>query len=269
MSNNSNLIFNVDSKEFEDVAHQFRKDLQKELNEAVKNLADMTLEKTLEFAQEGLRTTFSIYKENLTSRSESGGIYIVALDQKALWIEEGLPADFDMKPGLLKNGKVSKKTGHRYAVVPFKHDKGPSQNTPKAQDLVNQVKGVLKEMGVPFGKIEKHANGSPRLGLLHKVDIDVTRPETKGTQNALQGLRVYQKQEKDAQGNVKRNRKGEAVVSKSIMTFRTVTDGPAGSGKFIHPGMEAKKYMDKAFDWAMEKFDREILPELLKKWGEK
>lgn len=252
----SDLIFQIDKKHFDDVVEQFRKDLQKDLNEAVKNLADMTLEKTLEFASEGLHTTFSIYKDALSSKRIEAGVYVISLDQKALWIEEGLPENFDMKPGLLKDAKVSKE-GNRYAVVSFQHNKRPSEQGPQAKELVSQIKRVLRQESIPYAKIEKDSNGSPRIGLLHKIDIDSDKPTAKASTPALQGLRIYQN--KDEKGK----------VSRSIMTFRTVTDGPSGKDKFIHPGLEAKKFMDKALTWAEEIFDREILPELLKKWGAK
>lgn len=263
------LYLQIDASKFQDVMEEFRKDLQKDLNESIKHLADMTFEKTLEFAEQGLKTTFSIYKDSLSSPyNKEAGVYVISLDQKAMWIEEGLPENFDMKPGLLKDAEVSK-DGHKYAVVPFKHDKRPSQNVPKAQDLVNQVKKVLKQEGIPFRKIERNDNGSPRLGLLHKIDIDSAKPTAKASTPALQGLRVYQNAVKDSNGNVKKDKDGNAMATKGIYTFRTVTDGPKGSDKFFHPGLDAKKFMDKALEWAEQTFEREILPELLKKWGSK
>lgn len=248
------LLFQIDVSAFDSVIEDFKKDLQTELNQAVENLADMTLEKTLELAKEKLHTTMHIYQENLSSRKESNGVYIVSLDQKAMFLEEGLPDNFDMKPGLLKEAKTSKE-GHKYAVVPFKHDTKPSQTTPKAQDLINQVKRVLKQENIPFKKIEKDKNGSPRIGLLHKIDIDSARPTAKASTPALQGLRIYQN--KDEKGK----------VSRGIFTFRTVTDGPKGVDKFFHPGLDAHQFMDKAFEWAVDTFDREIMPELVKKWS--
>jgi hypothetical protein len=255
----SNLYFQVDASMFENVLEEFRNDLQKDLNEAIKHLTDITLEKTLEFAEQGLKTTFEVYKDNLSSRQESAGVYIISLKQKALWIEEGLPPEFDLKPGIL-NGKNAKMNaeGHKYAVVPFKHNKGPSQNTPKAQELVDQVKSVLRQENISFGKIEKHANGSPRFGLLHKIDIDSDKPTAKASTGALQGISIYQRGGFD--------KKGQAEVQRGIYTFRTVTDGPASKDKWIHPGTEAKKFMDKALEWAEDHFEREILPMILDKW---
>jgi len=252
----SDLYFQIDKSHFEDVLEQFRKEMQKDINEAVGQLAKMTEVKILELAENGLHTTFDVYKANLSSSNPSDGVYVITLDQKAMWIEEGLPPDFDLKDGLLKNAKVSK-AGYRYAVVPFKHNKGPSKNTPKAQDLVNQVKKVLRQENIPFKQIEKNANGSPRLGLLHKIDIDSKKPTAKASTPALQGLRIYQNQDE----------KGK--VTKGIYTFRTATDSPAGKDKFKHPGLEAKLFMDQAYTWMLSAWENEILPELLKKWGAK
>ena len=273
----SDLFFQIDKSHFEDVLDQFRKEMQKDINEAVGELAKITEMKILELAENGLHTTFDVYKANLTSNSPSAGVYVITLDQKAMWIEEGLPPDFDLKDGLLKNAKVSK-AGYRYAVVPFKHNKESGQNTPKAQDLVDQVKSVLRQESIPFRKIEKNANGSPRLGNLHNIDIDSKKPTAKASTPALQSLRIYQNEidengkiiKKGETGKVaKKDKNGNNIVVKGIYTFRTATDSPVGKDKFKHPGLEAKLFMDKAFDYAMEKFDRDILPELLKKWGAK
>jgi hypothetical protein len=224
------------------------------------NMADTAHAKILELVDDpssGLKTTNHIYKENLGDpKKESFGVYSITLNEKAVWLEEGSKDPYDLKPGLLagKSGKTSK-DGHRYAIVPFSHNTKPSQTTPKAQALINQVKKVLKQENIPFSKIEKHENGSPRLGLLHKIDIDSDKPTAKASAGALQGLRIYQN--KDAKGK----------VSRGIFTFRTVTDGPASEGKWIHPPTVAHLFMDKAFDFTVEQFDREIMPELLKKWS--
>ena len=251
----ADLLFKIDENDFKDVLEEFKKDVIKEVNESVGALSEMVFAKTLEFAQAGLHTTFHIYKDGLTTYKEGNGVFVINLDSKALWIEDGLPENFDMKPGLLKNAKTSK-SGHRYAVVPFKHDTKPSQNTPKAQGLIDQVKRVLKQENIPFKKIELDKNGSPRIGLLHKIDIDSAKPSAKASTPALQGLRIYQN--KDQSGK----------VSRGIFTFRTVTDGPAGDGKWIHPGLEAKLFMDKAFEWGVGIWDTQIMPELLKKWSD-
>lgn len=258
----SDLYFKIDEKLFQDVMESCRKDLQDELNEGIRHLTDMTFEKTLELASEGLHTTFDVYKDNLSSRKESAGVYIISLDQKALWIEEGLPENFDLKDGLLNSPKAKTSAdGHKYMTVPFKHNKGPSKNTPKAQGLVDQIKKVLRQEKISFG-MEKNKDGSYKIGsgkngLLHKIDIDSAKPTAKASTPALQGLRIYQKRDE------------EGKMVRGIYTFRTVTDGPGSEGKFIHPGLDAKKFMDKALEWAEKTFDKEILPELLKKWGTK
>lgn len=245
------LNFKIDSKDFEHVFDKFRKDLQRELNESVQHLASMTFEKTLELAGAKLHSTFHIYKDALSSRKEGNSIYIVSLDQKALWIEEGIPSDFDMKPGLLKKGKTAK-DGKKYRIVPFSHNTRPSQQTQKAKDLTSQIKKILRAENIPFAKIEKNADGSPKMGLLHKIDIKSAPPTAKASHGALEGLRIYQT--KSETGN----------VSRGIFTFRTVKEGV---DKFIHPGLDAQKFMDQSFDWAMKTWDSEILPELMKKWG--
>ncbi len=56
-------------------------------------------------------------------------------------------------------------------------------------------------------------------------------------------------------------------VRRDIMTFRTVSNGPASEGKWIHPGTKRHKFLDRAEIWAMEEWETKILPEILDKYG--
>lgn len=246
------LKFNIDAaalaKEFKELSLEVEKDLQK----GIANLAAMTDAKVKEMAQEKLHSTRSKYIENLSMEEISPGIWVVSLDQPALWIEEGLKPGSDMKEGLLKDAKVSKE-GKKYKVVPFDHGKGPSQMTPYAKNVVDEIKKKLKQDNIPFKKIEMNEDGSPKRGLVHAKNYGGPIPG-KGNTPIMDGLSIYQSVTKT--GNVRRD----------IMTFRTVTNGPEQSGKWIHPGYEAQKFMDKALEWAVKEWEDKILPEILKKY---
>lgn len=141
----------------------------------------------------------------------------------------------------------------RYKVIPFDHGKSPSMNTPKAQEIVDQIKRELRAVNVPFKKIEYNADGSPRLGKLHTFNFPSERPSRAASHPALSGLSIYQR--KLQSGKVKRD----------IMTFRVVSSKHAGS-KWMHPGLEAQNLMDEAFEWAMKTWDNEILPAIMEKF---
>lgn len=244
------LKFNIDAAAIAEAFKEMAMEVEQDLQKGIANLAAMTDAKTKELAQAELKSTRQKYIENLTMEEVSPGIWVVALDQPALFIEEGLEADFDMKPGLLKNAKTAA-DGSKYKVVPFDQGKAPSQMTPYAQDVVNRIKKQLKTDNIPFKKLEHNENGSPKRGLLHQKNYGGEIPG-KGNTPVMDGVSIYQSVTKT--GNVRRD----------IMTFRTVSSKQGD--KWKHPGLDAKKFMDKALEWAIKEWEDKILPEILKKY---
>jgi hypothetical protein len=242
-----NLKFNINADE---IAAEFKGamlEVKQEIEAAVENLATLTHAKIKELADEKLHSTHKTYMDSLEGPEEiSPGVFVITLHQDALFIEEGLKNNFDMKPGLLD--------GKKYRIIPFEHTKGPSQSTPKAQMIVDKLKSELKRAKIPYKKIEKTADGSPRVGLLHKINLPSQKPSPVASHEALHGVRIYQTL----------NKNGKA--RRSIFTFRTVSAGPASDGKWIHPGLEKKQFFEKALEWAEKEFETVILPEILNKW---
>jgi hypothetical protein len=130
----------------------------------------------------------------------------------------------------------------------------------------------MKKKGIPYGKLETDQDGLPKLGKLHSFDILHQPLKThegpgqghgplgsprQGTTGIpfLQNIRVYQKRIKDANGKSK--------VVKQVMTFRTVSSKQRGSGKWLHPGVEAHNFFEAAEKWALDLWDAKIAPSLL------
>ena len=248
------LKINIDidklAQQFEELALEVKQDLEK----GVANLAAITHAKVAEMANNELHSSRKQFNESLGFEEISPGVWVVSIDEKGLWIEEGIEPNTDMKDALLKNDAEISADRHKYKAIPFDHSKPPSQMTPYAQNLVAKIKYALKKEGIPFKKIEKDKSGNPRLGKLHKLDIDTLPPTSRASTPALKGVSIYQSM--TATGNVRRD----------IMTFRTVTDGPKGQGKWIHPGLAPKKFLDRAYEWALKEWEDKILPEVLAKW---
>lgn len=234
------------TKEFK----EFAKELESDINQAMGELAAITNAKVLEMAQKELKTSRKKYTDALGFEEVAPGIWVVSLDEKAFFIEEGLPDNFDMKPGLLKKGETSK-DGTRYRVVPFDHTAPPSTMSITAQQIVQGIKTNLKKANIPFKKIEYNENGSPKTGKLHTLNFGGAIPG-RGNTPALQGINIYQQVTKTGQ------------VKRSITTFRTVTDKQ--TDKWINPGIQAKQFLDKAFDFALKSWEEQILPEILRKY---
>lgn len=257
----SDLFYDIDVKGIAKKFKNIQKDVENELQEAGANLANMTHAKLLELATDDLKSLSEKYKENIEPVVEvDKGIWVITLKQEAMWIEEGRKSGFmeellnNVKPGstppkMGKNGK--------YRVIPFVHNKNPTQQSTKAQALADQIRESLKQRGISWKKIERNEDGSPRLGKLHSFNLESARLKPIHKSEPLQGVAVYQSKGKD--GNVRRD----------VMTFRVISEKHRSEGLWVHPGMEGKKLMDKAFDWAIDAWERQILPNILGKYSEK
>lgn len=251
----------------------FKKELVSDLSKSVKGLAVDTQTHIVEQANNKLKSSRKDYLENL-SQAEKIDDYLweITLKADAEWIEQGLPNNFDMKKGLLNTERPGSKGkiktienpdnpdyGKKYRVVAFDQATMPSQmssNEDKLkyqQELIKKVKSELRKREIPYKKLELDpSTGSPRVGKLHSFDIESGIPG-KGNTPVLHGLSIYQT--KDATtGKVKR----------SITTFRTVKEGQ--DGKWIHPGLEGKKFFDEAKKWAEDRWEKDILPSLVSKY---
>jgi hypothetical protein len=241
------------AKQLKDIAIDAERDLRK----GVADLAAITHAKVAEMASQELHSSRKKFMDNLGFEEITDGVWVVSVDEGALWIEEGIEPNTDMKPGLLK--------GRQSRVIPFDHGKAPSQLNGYAQNIVSRIRANLKKEGVPFKGIEKGANGAPLTGKLHTFPKEGATQEEKkrwsgeipgkGNTPVLKGVSIYQTLTKT--GNVRRD----------ILTFRTVSGGPTSSGKWIHPGMEPKKFLDKAAEWALQEWETKILPEIMGKYG--
>lgn len=244
------LKFEINTEEILSQCKEFKKEVKKNLEESLRNLVTLTRARIVESAQSLSSATNRTYIEALQDEEEvAPNVWVIALDQKALWIEEGIEPNHDMKPDLLK--------GRRVRAIPFRYDRPESRNTPFTQGLISEIKQKLKKEKLSISKIEKNADGSPRVGKLHEFNFGGGRPG-KGNTPALERLTIYQHQNEKT-GKIRRD----------VLTFRSVSSGPASDGKWIHPGYPAKNFMDKAMEQAVKDWEENILPEILNKWSSK
>jgi hypothetical protein len=200
-------------------------DMVKEAKLQVKALAAQTHGLVIEKANEKLgNVKRKIYLDSL-SLDKLGGdeqeIWAVSLDKAAAWIEDTIPAG-ERIDAILNGGKPAKtsKAGDRYKIIPFSHKK--TVNTPKSQmKMVNFVKSELKKRGLD--KIVSDTQGNPLVGKIASVDLvkDNKKGQTfvsKFNQPLLQGLTVYQRKHKNAEGK------------ECVMTFRVISEAQKGSG---------------------------------------
>jgi hypothetical protein len=126
-----------------------------------------------------------------------------------------------------------------------------------------------------LGKIQTDSSGKAQLGLVGKMDIKNAPNKThigpgqghgaigsprQGPTGIpfLQGVRIYQREKVDGQGN--------KSVQKTAMTFRVVSSKHQEQQRWIHPGLEAKNFLEEAYHWALNEWESKIQPELVKEF---
>lgn len=246
----SDLKLEIDVQGIAEEFGSLKEQVESAVVDGAESLAAMTHAKTLELARDELNSLSKKYMDNVEFQKLEDNLWVVSLKEEAMWIEEGRKSGFMEELLNGKSGKTNSK-GERYAVIPFEHNKNPTEQSTTAKQLADQIKDVLQKKGINWKKIEKNENGSPRLGLLHKVNINSPRLKEAHKTSATQGVAVYQR--KDKSGNVRRD----------VMTFRVIHEKHRNEGLWYHPGREGSKLMDKAFDWAVNAWEGEILPQIL------
>lgn len=272
-------IFNLMYKLYVDISpltsfdQKFEGAVNKALKRATQDLATMSHAHIMEKVQQNLHSTREKYIENLSFCQLDADTWMVELKHPALFIEEGLPSNFDLLPGLLKSKKVkTAKDGSKYVVVPFEHNKSKSRQTPAQKSLTDTIKAELRKQGAPgITTVEKGADGKPLQGMIRSFSImnnPVKTGEGPGQGHGpvgsvrqgptgipyLQNVRIFQKE------IVKKD--GTKGVKKSVMTFRVASSKHAGE-RWIHPGLEPKKFLDEAAEWSKREFENKIWPEIL------
>lgn len=257
------MNFKIDIKSsdvLEKAKETIKKNLEDDLKKVVKTLGSSALKHAEDIAKDNLPDSLNnIYKENLYIEQLSDNIVVVGVRPEALWIEEGRKSGF--MDELLKNGKTSK-DGHKYQVIPFKKETGRKNTSNSGEDLVNELKGFLKSQGIRYSKTRGLAlddKGSPRVGKIHSFNIkDLKGKKKQRVQDLsknLQGLSIFQNY------NEKTGR-----VERDIMTFRVISEKHRGTGKWEHPGRQGEKILEKTYEWIEKTWQREILPELQRKY---
>lgn len=261
---------------------------EKALQEAARDLAVMTHAKILEMANAKLHSRRQMFIEGLHYGKVTDDVWVVNLAASVRWIDDG-QRPHNMLDDLLKSpkAKVSKKDGSKYIVIPFNHGpgKGATNSTQAQQDLVSTLKVEMKARGIPFGKIERGADGSAKMGKLHSFNISDSPVKTAqgpgqghgpvgevrqgpndrqavgggpggGGRPFLHGVSVYQTADPTSKSGVKR----------SIMTFRIASSKHKAEGtRWNHPGTEPIHIMEDGLKWAMEEWQSKIAPEIVGK----
>jgi hypothetical protein len=262
------LNVNIDLKAIENI---YNIDvIRKAGNDAAHKLTLLTQAKIEELASERLHSRLQMFREGMSIKQEDEGVYIIHLDEKLTWIEEGLQAH-SMIPDFMQSPKCKiAADGHRYLVVPFKNKVGSSytNTTPVQMSLVNAIKDKLKKDKIPWSKIEKDDQGRPKIGMLHKVQIKTPEKFREGSgmghgpigserqgwtgKPFLEGASLYQ------------NKTSSGKIERGVITFRVASEKQLGSEMWTHPGLHASNILEDAYKWALNELEKNIMPEVIK-----
>lgn len=243
------MIF-ADDSELNSLSSSFL-DVAPIIETASRSLAQATLEHATQLAHERLHSRRDTYLSALDLKEEDGA-YLIILQPKAAWIEDGIDPH-DMINDLLSSPKVKlSKDGSKYLAIPFEH--ASSQNKPTApRSVASSLQEIVrKELdNAKIGlEIEKHADGRPKSGLLHRLNLGGPIMRGGAGSRLLDGVSVYQRQ--TPKGTVK-----------EALTFRTVSS-KSDPSSWQYPGLEGVKIMEETARW-MEQQWSQISSEILKK----
>jgi hypothetical protein len=267
---------NMDVSELEEFADSLKQEVEEEMNAAAGALQQMVAGKMVELARDRLKSRFQDYVGAI-STSQEGGEWIVNLDASAMYIEDG-QEEFNMLDGLLASPKAkTAKDGSKFIVVPFSQGPGIGPGSEGGmsgashQDLISSIKSEMRRRRISFSKIEKNQSGEPLLGKIHSFPVATPAKTQEGPGQGhggigaprqgptgtpfLNNVSVYQTKVKD--------KKGKEKIQRSVLTFRVASSKQQGSGLWDHPGNDAEKIMEEAFEWAKEEWERSIAPEIL------
>ena len=266
------FVIGVDFSEIEKLGKNIEKVTEQAAKMAVTQLTTAVHAHIIEEANSRLVSRREQFIKAVSIQQEGPDTFIISLDPKANWIEDGLEPH-EMIEYLLGKGAKRAQDGSRYRTIPFPHGpgKGPTNSTPAQQSLTNTIKAAMKQLKIPFSKIEKQEE-QPKVGLLHSFDV-MTKPQKthnwpgqgSGPIGAvrqgptgipfLQGVRVYQTAVKGEDGKV--------GYKKGIFTFRTVSSHHQGTGRWFHPGIPPADIFEEAHKWGKDHLEKEIMPKIV------
>lgn len=196
------------------------------------------------------------------------GIWMVELDEKAAWLEDGRDPTF-MGEWLLKSGNPGVKTakdGSKYRAIPFKQTVG-KEDAPGAKPLFAElIRKQAKRQGISLRNIEKNPDGTPKLGTLHKLNMTTkaeqpsdpvmfSRP--RGEEEAeLTGLKPHGGIFKLKGAVVVQRKNAKGKVKKETVVFRVISSKHKAENRWMYPKVAPANIFPQAHDWAMKEWEK-------------
>lgn len=238
--------FSLDLQPFKDQIDKI-KNIDSVLKASLESLSTQAYGEAIRLVQEKLRSNRNLYLENLSMKKQGNNNspeYVIILREKALWIEEGLPA---------RNLKDTHLKGKQSVVIPFTHNKNQQSLMSDKQFLIyGEIKDALRKEKISLAKPIRNSNGTAVISTVKKVTPAATLVnvpsyfKSKSTgQSILNNLQIYQHQ--TAGKNPK--------IKKTLMTFRTMSKNSKG---WDVPALKGAKILDEVYQWILDNYSRII-----------
>ncbi|HUM43273.1 MAG TPA: hypothetical protein PKI14_10020 [Fervidobacterium sp.] len=233
-------------KDIEDMAEATIKEAHREMEMVAMQAHGLIVEK----ATQKMRSTRQMYLDALGIEHVGGNggqdIWSITLKKSAAFLEDGKEAHNALQYFLNSPKAKTAKDGGKYLVIPFKHNKGPTQNSAAQQRVTNFVNRELKAKGLD--KIQTDSNGKAIIGKVATVKIDNPKqPTNRFNQPILKGLTIYQREVK--------TKSGKTQIKRDVMTFRVASSKQEGQSLWdlpprqgLHAFDETAKEIDLIWD---------------------
>jgi hypothetical protein len=209
--------------------------------------------------------------KNLRWIKVADGIWVVELDERAQWLEEGRAETFMgewlLKPGA--KGVKRAKDGSLYRAIPFKQTEGKA-DAPGTKPLYPElIRKQAARQKISLTKIEKNADGSPKLGVLHKLDMKPTSTQAqspdmyskpRSIEDALKsGLKphsgIYKLEGAVVTQRQVKGRGGKTKVKKETVVFRVISSKHKAEHRWFYPTVKPLNAFGQAYEWANKQWE--------------
>jgi hypothetical protein len=211
------------------------------------------------------------------------GLWVVELDEKAQWLEQGRPetfmGDWLLKPGA--KGVKRAKDGSLYRAIPFKQTEGNAKAAGASPQLAEIVKNYAKQNKISLTKPSLNKANQPILGaakypgtsnqetrpvIVQKLDIrahDATgyapgvlysKPRTEADA-ALSGLKPHEGIFKLAGAVVTQKKTKSGKVKKETVVFRVISSKHKAESRWMYPEVQPANLLQKTFDFANQQWE--------------
>jgi hypothetical protein len=205
----------------------------------------------------------------------SNGIWVVEIDPKASWIEDGRPpTSMATEQWLLKptsKGVKTAKDGSKYRAIPFVHMQNGKLTDQSHELLKPVIKSALKEQKISPRKIEMDELGNPKLGIIHRLHIEppsrekypemaqfFSRPRSE-EEAALTGLRPHSGifyLQNAVVVQRKKTVRGKERISKEVVVFRTVSTKHQLEHRWIYPEVKPFHAIEAAYNYVQQEWQK-------------